>query len=123
MAVEHLRAFDGGLFIAGMVFHEKGDCVPTHAHTFDHMMFTPTGGIKVEQGTGEYLRPRKCEVIEKPFSFFWIAKNVPHRITGIKRGAVGLCLHATRWEDGRPVLYEETKDLTTYEILKLTERL
>ncbi len=112
MAVEHKRAFDGGLLKLKMVFHKAGDVVKTHAHTIDHLSEVVRGVAKIEHGD-------ECDIAKEDDSV-WILRGVPHRITALKDNTCVYCLIAVPDDNGVVFTRDRAMSLTEYDVIRLT---
>jgi len=92
----------GALYFHQMTFTETGDVVPTHAHTYDHMMQIVTGTVRIWTADGA------SEVITGP-AMKLIPKGIAHDVEAVTPALV-CCIHQMRDEAGReyPFAYQRT---------------
>lgn len=103
----------GALYFHQMTFTEPGDLVPTHRHTYDHVLQVQHGTIRiwserdgVETATGPAMK--------------MIPAGVAHDLEAVTP-AVACCIHEMRDADGHvyPFAYERTNR----EVMAATERM
>lgn len=100
----------GNQYFHRMTFAAAGDHIPTHEHTYDHVMQILAGSARVTSDTRED--------IAKAGDLLDIPAGVAHGITALEAGTVAQCVHILRWPDGTIVPF--SYKLSGHERIALT---
>lgn len=100
----------GNQYFHVMTFARVGDHIPTHEHTYDHVMQILAGSARVTSDAREDIA-KAGDLVDIP-------AGVAHGITALEDGTVAQCVHILRWPDGTIVPF--SYKLTPIERLELT---
>lgn len=100
----------GNQYFHVMTFREAGDHIPTHEHTYDHVMQILAGRVRIVSSR---------ETIEaKAGDLYDVPRGVAHGIVALEDGSIAQCVHILRWPDGTIVPF--SYKLSGHERIELT---
>lgn len=92
---------------ANLYFHrmtmDAGDVVPTHRHTYGHVMQILAGRAEIWAEGGEAMKAQAGDMIDIP-------AGMAHDVCALENGTVVQCVHVMHLEDGTemPFSYQPT---------------
>lgn len=104
-------AISGNQYFHRMEFAEAGDHIPTHEHTYDHVLQVLVGSLKVYNGSDD-------PVIVRAGDLFDVPAGVAHGMIALEPGTVAQCIHILRQADGSVVPF--SYQLSAHERIELT---